>query len=79
VNVIVNSVNDDPVLVQEIPDYYLIEDFDPLDVDLSDYFQDVDNELTYMVDYEPLQISAMINQELLKYPQYLTGMVQPRL
>ncbi|MCF7911211.1 MAG: tandem-95 repeat protein [Candidatus Cloacimonetes bacterium] len=65
VNVIVNSVNDDPVLVQEIPDYYLIEDFDPFDVNLSDYFQDVDNELTYMVDYEPLQISALINQELL--------------
>ncbi|MCF7921049.1 MAG: tandem-95 repeat protein [Candidatus Cloacimonetes bacterium] len=61
----VTPVNDSPVLLQEIPDYYVIENFLAFDIDLQLYFDDVDSELSYIVFNDMQQVNASVNNEIL--------------
>ncbi len=65
VNVIVTPINDDPYLVQQIPDYYLIEDFDLFNLNLDEFFDDIDSEITYFVEYDAGQITASVDMAIL--------------
>ncbi|MCF7912223.1 MAG: tandem-95 repeat protein [Candidatus Cloacimonetes bacterium] len=57
-NIIVTPVNDPPYIEVQIPDPYTVEeDFDPVVLDLNDYYNDVDGDiLSYEVDYNETDI-----------------------
>jgi hypothetical protein len=52
-NMIVTPVNDPPDINIQIPDPYIVnEDFDPVTLDLDDYYEDIDgDDLSYTIQY----------------------------
>ncbi|MCF7911210.1 MAG: tandem-95 repeat protein [Candidatus Cloacimonetes bacterium] len=66
VNVTVNPVNDPPELIIEFPDLFLTEDFVDYQINLLDYFTDVDNvSLTYSVQFNNDHVLISIVDTLL--------------
>ncbi|MDP8322334.1 MAG: tandem-95 repeat protein [Candidatus Stygibacter australis] len=64
-DLVVTPVNDPPELIIPLEDLYLQEDFVAFDIDLDYHFNDVDQNLTYYVNYNEDDISASINQNFL--------------
>jgi len=64
-NVDVIPVNDAPFVVLPIEDYNVNEDFDTFTLDLSLNFADIEDDLTYSVEYDAEVIQASISDEIL--------------
>ncbi|MCF7921050.1 MAG: tandem-95 repeat protein [Candidatus Cloacimonetes bacterium] len=68
-NIIVQPVNDPPYITVPIDDYYVLEDFDPIVIDLNQHFADYDDILNFAVDYDADVIQASISMGFLTiYP-----------
>jgi len=64
--VIIDPVNDEPELIQEIPDYTVVEDTSGFEIDLTNYIIDVDeDELDYELVYNDSHISISITGNIL--------------
>jgi large repetitive protein len=65
-DIIVIPVNDPPHIVVQIPDPFIVdEDFDPVTINLDDYYDDVDGDaLSYDVDFVPAHVLIELNGSL---------------
>jgi Big-like domain-containing protein/K319-like protein/type IX secretion system substrate protein/PKD domain-containing protein len=67
--VYVDAVNDAPVLVMQPEDINLAEDFEPNQLDLTGYFEDIDTEeLLYEYTFNPSEITI--------YPEDIDGIIE---
>jgi hypothetical protein len=66
ITVVVEAVNDAPMLLQPLPDTTLAEDGDALKIQLDEYLVDVDNTLEYTVSSSLENIDATIADDVLE-------------
>ncbi|MDP8211617.1 MAG: tandem-95 repeat protein, partial [Candidatus Stygibacter australis] len=64
-NVIVQPVNDPPIVEVPLDDYNVLEDFDSFTIDLNQHFTDYDDILTFSADYDADMIQMSVEMGIL--------------
>jgi large repetitive protein len=66
IQVTVVSVNYPPVVIQDIPDFDELEDFEDFSLDLDEYFYDQDgDDLVYTAQFDPAQVITQIDDSIM--------------